>query len=126
MPTLELKLLEGSFSIHRLHPSAGIPEEVLKSGFFAVCRSDEELSVVCPASLALEGSRCDKGWSGFKITGPLDLSEVGIVAGVSRILSVYRISVFVVSTHDTDYFFVKSSSLNRAVSALKNAGYIFL
>jgi len=126
MPEITLKLLEGLFSIHRFESSTEVPKEVFKSSFFAVCKTDEELSVVCPVSLMLEGSKCNTGWAGIKIVGPLDLGEVGVLAGVSRILSVYGISIFAVSTYDTDYIFVKALNLKRAVSALKNAGYKFM
>jgi len=118
--------MEGAFSIHRFQSSTEIPREVLKSSFFAICKTDEELSVVCPEELILTGSKCNSGWAGIKIVGPLDLDEVGVIAGVSRILSVYRISIFAVSTYDTDYIFVKDHNLKRAVSALKNAGYKFM
>lgn len=126
MSEFTFKILEGSFSIHRFEPSTKVPKEVFKSGFFAVCRTDEELSVVCPASLTFAGSKCNTGWAGMKIVGPLDLNEVGVMAGVLRILSVYGISIFAVSTYDTDYIFVKAPNLKRAVSALKNAGYKFM
>ncbi len=126
MQSLKLEVLDQHFSIHRFEPSTEVPKKVFKSGFFAVCRTDEELSVVCPASLVLVGSKCNTGWAGIKIVGPLDLDEVGVLAGVLRILSVYRISILAVSTYDTDYIFVKALNLKRAVSALKNAGYKFM
>ncbi len=126
MAEIALKLLDGLFSIHRFQPSAHIPRDVYKSGFFAACKTGEELSVVCPASLNLRGSLCDAGWAGIKIVGPIDLGEVGVLARISQILSAYRISIFAVSTYDTDYIFVKNLNVKRAVSALKNAGYAFL
>jgi hypothetical protein len=57
------------------------------------------------------------------VLGPLDLSLIGIVAGISAALAKSRVSVFIVSTFDTDYILVKQARVEKAIGALVGAGY---
>lgn len=87
LPSFLLEVLAGGFCIHRFDPSEAVPERVLEGGFFNVCRTDEELSIVCADSIQLESARCDAGWSGIKVVGPLDFSMTGILARLSGLLA---------------------------------------
>lgn len=121
-----LKLLDEIFSIHRFHASAGIPRQVLRNGFYSICRTDEELSIVCPSALELPSERCDPDWACIQVQGPLSLDSCGILAELSRILAEARVSIFSISTFDTDYILVKSQNAKKAQAALEGAGYPFV
>ncbi|WP_294238824.1 ACT domain-containing protein [Pseudobutyrivibrio sp.] len=65
----------------------------------------------------------DDGWRGFRIHGTLDFSLVGILAKISGILADHKISIFAVSTYNTDYVLVKEENFDRALSILEAEGY---
>ncbi len=123
---MKLRLLNDTFAIHRFEPSHGIPDTVYREAFFGVVKTDEELSVVCRESLELGSEQCHRRWSCIKVSGPLDLNAVGILANLSRVLTEARISIFVVSTYDTDYILIPAEKLPEAIAALKGAGFQFI
>lgn len=55
--------------------------------------------------------------------GTLDFSLIGILADISQVLAQAKVGIFVVSTFDTDYIFVKGQQLEKAISSLAQAGY---
>lgn len=120
---LTLTLLEGTFTVHQLEPGAEIPTDALDSSFFALIRTAEELSLVLPDSVEVESNRCDLGWACFKVEGPLDFGLLGILAGISSALAEAKISIFALSTFDTDYILVKQKQVQAAKEALKSARY---
>ena len=122
---LNLQVLEGSFSIHRLAPDDAIPDQIYQSPFCSVTRTGEEVSVVCSSSVCLGSGRSEGGWSCMRIAGPLDFSLTGILAEVSSVLARAGISIFALSTFDTDYILVKSERLPAAQYALREAGHAF-
>ena len=56
--------------------------------------------------------------------GHLDFSLIGILACISEVLASNRISIFAVSTFNTDYIFTKEEQFEKALNVLKVAGYI--
>ncbi len=93
-------------------------------GFFFVGRTDEEISLVCETSKTPQNTQArDDGWSCFRIEGVLDFSLIGILSEISAVLAAEKIGIFVVSTFNTDYILVKRDNFDRAMSALKAAGY---
>jgi hypothetical protein len=121
--TLTLILLDQTFTIHRLHPDAEIPPPALRSPFFAITRTEDELSLVLPDSLNIQSGRSDAGWACFKVEGPLDFNQVGVLAGISAVLAQAKVSIFALSTFDTDYILVKREQVRAAQDALTSAGY---
>ena len=65
----------------------------------------------------------EDGWKAFRIEGVLDFSLIGILSKISAILAENAIGIFVVSTYNTDYVFIKKENFPQAVSALGKAGY---
>lgn len=90
---------------------------------FSITRTDEELSVVCLHSLVPEEVRFDGGWRCLRSAGTMDVSRVGILASLVGPLAEAGISVFAVSTFDTDYLLVKHTNLEKATTALRQAGH---
>ena len=50
----------------------------------------------------------DDGWKAFRIQGVLDFSLIGILAKIAAALADNGISIFAVSTYNTDYVLIKS------------------
>ena len=123
MPELVLKVLDGGYSIHRLDPDGDVPAMVFAGEFSFVAHTDDELSVVCPSDIPLESSKVEPGWSCLKVLGPLGFDLTGILSGISSALAQAHISIFAVSTYDTDYVLVRSDDLDRTRNTLQQAGY---
>jgi hypothetical protein len=120
---LSLKILPGRITVCRLAPAAELPDWIGKSSLFSITRTDDELSVVCTEATVPPGTLCERGWRCFQVRGPLDFSETGILFSVSKPLAESGISLFVVSTFDTDYFMVKEKNLAEAIDVLTAAGH---
>ena len=83
--------------------------------------SDEEKSLVCLLSLVPKNVlEREEGWRGFRISGTLDFSLIGVLSGILNLLAENEISVFVVPTFNTDYVFVKQEDFSKALRALNS------
>jgi hypothetical protein len=91
--------------------------------FFSVTRTPAELSVVCDVASVPSGVKGDGPWSALAVRGPLDLNITGVLAGLATPLAVAGISIFAVSTYDTDYVLVRHHDMDRAVRVLREAGH---
>jgi len=125
LPNLLLSVLEETFSIYRLAPDASLPEAVSECDFYSLSKTTEELSLVCPEHLAVKSDKSSPDWKCLKVAGPLDFKLTGILAGITEVLAKENISVFAISTFDTDYILIKKQDLTPAISALERTGYRF-
>jgi hypothetical protein len=92
--------------------------------FLFLAKTDKELSVVCETAKVPENTiNREDGWTAFRVEGSLEFSLVGILADLSHCLADAGISIFAVSTYDTDYILVKKDNWDKAKSALLNVGY---
>ena len=123
MKNIVLKTLERDFTIHRFESTREIPAAVFTSSFYWIGKTDDELSVVCDAAIELGGGKKSTGWACLKVVGPIDFSETGVLAGVSAVLAAADISIFAISTFDTDYILLPSGRINEAIGALVERGY---
>jgi hypothetical protein len=115
---MELILLPDSLAICRLPQDAPIPQWALAGDLYAVFRSEDELSIVCPDGHPPAETKADSGWRALKVQGPLPLTEIGVIASLSAPLAAAGIAVFVISTFDTDYLLIKEADLSKAVRVL--------
>ena len=120
---MTLEVLPGAYAICRLEANAPLPDWATRT-FSSVTRTADELSIVCASGEVPASVRAQRNYRGLMVRGPLDFGLVGIVAGLSAALAAASISIFVVSTHDTDYLFVRDADLERAVAALRGAGHV--
>jgi hypothetical protein len=118
-----LTLLPGMLTVCRLGAQDPIPEWVAGDGFLSITRTAAELSIVCDEELPPAGLTREDGWRALGVAGPLDFSLVGILAELSGILAAAGISLFAISTYDTDYLLVQADVLNRAIAALRAQGH---
>lgn len=124
-PQLDISILPGVMGIYRLDPSAAIPAWAADSPFFSITRTPDELSIVCLEDHGMAGIPSDGGWRCLKVEGPLDLTLTGIFASLAQALANAGISLFAISTYDTDALMVKQDKLEAAIEALSAAGYRF-
>jgi uncharacterized protein len=120
---LELSLLPERFAISRLAADAPLPEWATQGPFFSVTRTGDELSVVSEISRVPPGVHSQPGWRVLKVHGPFVLSEVDVLASLAAPLAEAQVSLFAVSTFDTDYLLVNASQLSAAIAALERAGH---
>ncbi len=118
-----LTVLPGEYAVCRLDPRADVPAEAAAGPFWAAVRTAEELSLVVPQAAAPSEGRCESGWRILKVSGPLDFGLTGVLAGIARPLAEAGISIFAISTFDTDYVLVKEGQLAGAIAALTAAGH---
>jgi hypothetical protein len=114
-----LIVLPDTFAICRLDVSNAIPAWATADSFFAITRTLEELSIVCVQSLVPEGIRCERDWRCLQVAGPIPFMTVGVLASLVQPLAEAGISVFAVSTFDTDYVLVKAVDLARTIEGLR-------
>jgi uncharacterized protein len=126
LQALTLTILAGTFAVSKLVKGAPIPSWASSSGWWSVTRTDDELSVVCSEPLVPVDVVSNRGWKCFKVSGPLDFALTGVLASLLKPLAEARISVFSVSTFDTDYLLVKTESLAATARLLSLAGHRIL
>src|SRR6202521_1914524 len=120
---LELSLLPERFAISRLAADSPIPDWATQGPFYSVTRTGDELSIVTELSRVPVGIQSQPGWRALKVHGPFVLSEIGVLAALTAPLAEAKISLFAISTFDTDYLLVASETLSAAVNALERAGH---
>ena len=121
-PSIALDVVPGSFAICRLNAAATGPVWAVGGPFSSITRTATELSIVCSSDNVPMDVEAQRGYRALAVQGPLDFSMIDVVAQLSTTLAAAAISIFVVSTHDTDYVFVPDADLEAAITALRNAG----
>jgi hypothetical protein len=119
-----LELLPEPLALCRLAPDAPVPAWAWGGPLASVTRTPAELSVVCAASRVPAGVAASAPWRALRVDGPLDLSEVGVLAALLAPLAAARVSVFAIATYDTDYLLVREEAVTAAVGALRGAGHV--
>ena len=120
-----LSILEETYIIHKLDQSTNLPEGLTECEFYSLSNSREELSLVCPEQILIQSENSSPNWKCLKVAGPLDLKLTGILAGLSDTLAKAKISIFAISTFETDYVLIQKQVLETAKSALISQGYQF-
>ncbi len=120
---MKLHTLDELYAIVRLEPDAELPDWVQSGHFWSVTRSESELSVVCREEDVPTDASAERGWCALELAGPLDFSLTGVVAALVTPLAEAAVPIFVISTFETDYLFVRERDLERSVDALAEAGH---
>ena len=120
---LRLSVLPGDYAVCRLDRYADLPGWAMKQAFCSVTRTADELSIVCAANDVPDGVLCETGWRMLKLEGPFDFSLVGVLLAVLQPLAEAGVSIFALSTYDTDYVLVHAPQLTQAVAALVARGH---
>jgi hypothetical protein len=125
--TLTISVLPKLFTVCKFAADTPVPAWANGGDFLSVTRSDEELSIVAETDrVPADVHAAIANWRVMKVHGPFDLSVVGVLACLVTPLAHKGISVFTISTFDTDYLLVQSSDVKAAAAALRAAGHSIL
>lgn len=122
-PVVNLSVLPDTFAVCRLPSDLAVPIWVGSGEFVSITRTADELSIVCVASAVPLTIKAERGWRALRVDGTLDFALIGILAALTTVLAEAEISVFAISTYDTDYLLLKADSLADAITALTSAGH---
>ena len=118
-----LRRLSETFAIHSLRRESSIPDVVFNAPIFFLAKTYDEISIVIPEHIEIDSEEVELGWQAFEVVGPLDFSLTGIMSNISTVLANEKISIFAISTFDTDYILVKSDKFEAAKAALIKQNY---
>jgi len=120
---MKLIVLAEKFAVVRLEPSDAIPAWATDAPIFSITRTPDELSIVCAASHVPTHVTAARGWRCLRVAGTLDFSLTGVLASIAGPLANARVSIFAISTYETDYILVPAPALPAAIAALTAAGH---
>jgi hypothetical protein len=119
---LTIDIAPGDYTVSRLPAGTELPR-LEAPGLVSVTSTPTEVSVVCPTAVAPETEHAHPGWRLLTVRGPLEFDLTGVMAALAGELAAAGVSLFAVSTYDTDHVLVKATDLERAVKALREAGH---
>ena len=105
---MKLHLLEYNMGVIRLDPETPIPDFVWQSPFYSITRTVSELSLFLAADSIPESVEASREWRALHVVGSLDFEVSGVISGLTLPLASRQISVFSISTYETDYLIVPS------------------
>ncbi len=123
---MQLKILDNKLKVVKMKADNTVPEIVFNKKFYSITKTDEELSIVVDEDVNIQGEIVEYNWRAIKIVGMLDFSLIGILSKISTILAKDKISIFAISTYNTDYILVKEDKLQNAIDALEKNEYKFI
>lgn len=123
MEKLKIKLLDGTYAVCQMENTEKVPSWIEEKGFFSVTKTEDEISVVMLQDKISKDIKAEKDWRILKVEGTLDFSLIGILAKISSVLAENQISIFVISTFNTDYILVKEEKIEKAMAVLSQEGY---
>jgi len=112
-----------SYAICRLNPDAAVPAWAGGAALLSVTRTPLELSIVCEDAMVPESAHSERNRRLLQIEGTLAFALTGVLASVAEPLARAEISIFAVSTYDTDYLLVSEKDLPQAMQVLEAAGH---
>ncbi|HEY1859558.1 MAG TPA: ACT domain-containing protein [Gemmataceae bacterium] len=121
---LALVVLPELYAVCRLDAGASVPPWAIAGSICSITRTAEELSVVCAQDAVPDGVVCERGMRCLRVGGTIPFSVVGILASLTAPLAEAEISVFALSTFDTDYLLVKERDLAATVDVLRQRGSV--
>lgn len=123
--SLHLEAIEVRLAVCRLDAESDVPGWVDRSrDFTSVTRTKDELSIVCARDDVPEGVSMEGPWRALRVQGPIVMTLIGVVAALANPLADAGISIFAISTFDTDYILVHEPDFDAAVRALTRAGHV--
>jgi uncharacterized protein len=120
---LLLTLFPGFYAIARFAPQEKLSFDYAHSSFFSLTKTVEELSIVCGQSELPAGVRAERDRRLLRIDSKITFELTGIVASIAVPLADAGISIFAVSSFDTDYFLISHREIEQAITVLESAGH---
>jgi len=120
---LTIKLLSECFTVHRFLEHSEIPPQVFSAPIYFIAKTFDEVSIVLPQNVVVDSDKSEPNWQALQVVGPLDFALTGILSDITAILANEKVSIFAISTFDTDYILVKKDTVSTAVNILKANDY---
>ena len=118
---MKIEVLQECFSVCKVCDYSGVDVSL---PYCFTGRTENEHSLVIPTErVPADPLAREDGWRGFRLSGQLDFSLIGILARIASLLAEANISIFAVSTYDTDYVFLKEECFQEALQLLAENGY---
>lgn len=121
--TLTLNQFPEKVAVVRLGPGAEIPKWAESSSIFSVTATATETSIVCASRSVPTKTPSVRPLTAFAVQGPLDPAMVGVLHGLLEPLAEEGISVFTISTFDTDWILVPLTKAEAATEAWRRRGH---
>ncbi len=115
-----LQICPETLAVCRLPPNSKLPLWLTteEDSFTSITKTSEELSIVCSQTLVPNNVTAKRNWRMLKIKGQLDFALVGILHRVITPLSEGGISIYALSTYDTDYILIQQNDFENALKFL--------
>lgn len=128
-PAYRLSLMPGRYAVCRLPTQTELPEwahpdRIGLEYLLSLTWRGSETSLVCPERFVPPEIKAERGWRIIELAGPLDFELVGVLASLLEPLKQAGVSVFSLSTFETDLLLVKEEHLDRATRALESVGHL--
>jgi hypothetical protein len=107
----------------RLGPGSALPAWAESASVFSVTATATETSVVCAARNVPTKARHQRPFTAFEVQGPLDFALTGVLASLLVPLADAEVSVFTLSTFDTDWILVPTGDAERAAEEWRRCGH---
>ena len=119
MKKFTITILPEKMTICHFVKNTPIPDWAIKGEFFSITRTDQELSIIYPQNKIPGGVLYEKNWRAFRLEGIIDgIYSVGVIASFSKPLADAGISIFNISTYETNYILVEEKNLKKAIKIL--------
>jgi hypothetical protein len=112
-----------TLAVVRLGPGTEVPAWAESSSIFSVTATATETSVVCAARSVPTKSVHQRPFTAFAVQGPLDFALTGVLVELLTPLATAEISVFTLSTFDTDWILVPAGDADRAAEEWRRSGH---
>jgi len=120
---LKMRVIDGTFGVCRLSSMEKLPNWIEINEFYSITKTEDELSIVCSDKNIPNEITHENDWKIIKVEGPLDFSLTGVLSSLSTALANQGISIFAISTYDTDYILVKNKDIENAINVLSKEGH---
>ena len=119
---LTLQAVVKNYAVCKLQRDQEVPTWATKGDLYAITKTSDELSIVCEEKYVPEGIKAERNWQVLKIQGPLDFGLVGVLSSLLSPLAAAGISIFAISTYETDYILINGEKFKAACKILEDLG----
>ena len=97
-------------------------ENVKEGSFWSLTRTADEISLVSPIETHDSFLKSEGPWALFEVSGVLDFDLIGILNALTQPMADAGVSVFAISTFNTDYILVKAEIADLAQDVWRSTG----
>ena len=120
---MKLSRYPETLAVVKLSPGTEVPDWAESSSIFSITATATETSIVCAARSVPKKSVHQRPFTAFEVEGPLDFALTGILSTLLQPLAEAQISVFTLSTYDTDWILVPGDDADRAEEEWRRSGH---